>query len=59
MSGTTVDLNWIFGTAQDDDLKGTVGSETTDIFFGFGGDDKFVGFGETTISLADGVTIPC
>ncbi|HDY8105398.1 TPA: calcium-binding protein [Vibrio vulnificus] len=45
MSGTTVDLNWIFGTAQDDDLKGTVGSETTDIFFGFGGDDKFVGFG--------------
>ncbi len=45
MSHTNLDLNWIFGTAADDDLTGTLGSNTTDIFVGFGGDDKFVGYG--------------
>ena len=43
MSMLNLDLNWIFGTSQDDDMTGTKGSETTDIFFGFCGDDKFVG----------------
>lgn len=33
MSMLNLDLNWIFGTSQDDDMTGTKGSETTDIFF--------------------------
>ncbi|MCS0370123.1 calcium-binding protein [Vibrio diabolicus] len=45
MSMLNLDLNWIFGTSQDDNMTGKKGSETTDIFFGFCGDDKFVGYG--------------
>lgn len=45
MSHTNLDLNWIFGTSEDDNMTGTKGSDTSDVFIGFGGDDKFVGFG--------------
>ena len=45
MSHTNLDLNWIFGTSEDDNMTGTKGSDTNDVFIGFGGDDKFVGFG--------------
>ncbi|UYI46055.1 calcium-binding protein [Vibrio natriegens] len=44
MSKTALTLNWIFGTCDDDNMTGTKGTDTTDIFFGFGGKDNFVGF---------------
>ena len=44
MSNTALTLNWIFGTSDDDNMTGTKGTDTTDIFFGFGGKDNFVGF---------------
>ncbi|MDV6251809.1 calcium-binding protein [Vibrio sp. EA2] len=44
MSNTALTLNWIFGTCNDDNMTGTKGTDTTDIFFGFGGKDNFVGF---------------
>ena len=46
MSHTNLDLNWIFGSSEDDNMTGTKGSNTSDVFIGFGGDDKFVGFVE-------------
>ncbi|OHY93675.1 hcalcium-binding protein [Vibrio rotiferianus] len=44
-SSTAPDYNWIFGTAEEDDVKGTVDSFTPDVFVGDSGDEKFVGFG--------------
>ncbi|MHA2879545.1 calcium-binding protein, partial [Vibrio campbellii] len=38
MSHTNLDLNWIFGTSEDDNMTGTKGSDTSDVFIGFGGD---------------------
>ena len=45
MPHTNLDLNWIFGTSEDDNMTDTKGSDTSDVFIGFGGNDKFVGFG--------------
>ncbi|WP_321464022.1 calcium-binding protein [uncultured Vibrio sp.] len=44
MSKIAFTLNWIFGTCDDDNIKGTNSSDTSDIFFGSGGKDNFVGF---------------
>jgi Ca2+-binding RTX toxin-like protein len=44
MLNIALTLNWIFGTSEDDSMTGIKGSDTTDIFFGFCGSDKFVGF---------------
>ena len=45
MTHANLDLNWIFGTSENDNMTGIKGSNSSDVFFGFGGDDKFVGFG--------------